>query len=469
MRLAFVTLGARDVQVFRQDVEACEAPFRFIQDSDRRKGIWLYHQQENLQELHLEIDRELDTYVLGGVRKESEKLTTDAFGPFRKYVQLPLLQPFLVHMEQEEQLPFYWIYLVVTDQEEAHPKDTLHIATLAADYIHTQYGFPFERILKLPIVKNAYLLDRSYMTFGHLFDKVKLEEAERIDLFLQGGIDAINTALLLRCLESTADIYYYRKPMGGQVEEDQFPTHFRERAFRSQLLRLCQTGNYVAARSLVEKKHPLRPYIAFFAALNELDWERFDQQLVAFIGKDGFDQFRKSPFYRAYWLSWTLLKALEHQKTHEVLWRSQALMEMSVHSYAAHLNGTWDWKPAHVLKWIKKTLQDNAPQGLFEANWKLLKKFQTAFAASKGQTIPNELLQLQRSLEQLRGLRNDLMHESKGVTMQRLEQENRIQKKKIMQAIEAFAQYAKVEERPFQNATQFEKKLFEALINPFAL
>ncbi len=235
-----ITLGTRDVKIDRSYLESKFGP---------EKMVDLYTQGEK----PLFLARPGGAFLF----KQKKHLKTEM-------IKMPIIAPaidWLYRNHRGETID--QIILVATDQEAEPVKerfknnDSLHFAELIAYFIPKlfkdwQQQFAIHTQL---IRKDVVFLDAMYDQFSRLLrDRPfnKLWGFDRIYLLNQGGIDAINTALLLNGLNIFVNrMHLLSVDEGSQsCSELHFPEKYLMEFTKSQLDGFLETYNYAAIKNL---------------------------------------------------------------------------------------------------------------------------------------------------------------------------------------------------------------------------
>lgn len=185
--ILFVTLGTRDVMVAKEDLEekSLGGNTAELYYSDGRNEVFLA--------------RPAGEFIFRHYSKLKEKLN------------FPILQPALRRFKTKE-LVFDQVYLVATNQDETQAGryrlgDSVFFAkviqeALKKETLGEQAQFPSVNILE--VKENVAYLDNMFDFFQKRLNtkaySLLLDETSQIFLLNQGGIDAINTALMLNLL-----------------------------------------------------------------------------------------------------------------------------------------------------------------------------------------------------------------------------------------------------------------------------
>jgi len=139
------------------------------------------------------------------------KIIADNLAAYSEYLRLPITVP-AVRYVIEKKKKIDKIFFVVTDQSEVKPKveefhtkrDTLHLASIIEYGIKREFSeLTDTEFATMPLGKGILEYDTMYKEFEEIFSKGFLHVPEDSKVYIQpqGGIDAINFPLLLRCIE----------------------------------------------------------------------------------------------------------------------------------------------------------------------------------------------------------------------------------------------------------------------------
>ncbi len=194
--ILIATVGTRDVQLMltQEDYEAMKifAPSRFENGRPttfrfaRQAGEWLLEHAE-----------------------------------YHDRMIIPIIMPVIDKLTSEGNQPDY-VLLVYTNQYESTPEfadmDTVHYADLIEQAINNAYPKIKTDVYEVGYGTDVVNMDELYRHFGSRHRDLLLlapDEVKELYLLPQGGIDQINTALMLRLIE-----YYRSRVKLLQVKED---------------------------------------------------------------------------------------------------------------------------------------------------------------------------------------------------------------------------------------------------------
>jgi len=203
------------------------------------------------------------TYCLAEVRDGSQFLL-DGLDHFIDNIQLPIAEPALKYALDKHAFIDNFI-LVSTDQgnekfvDEHHKKnDTCITAKLIEKWLLKRYRMQIGRIVHKIVHSNVIYYDDMYSLFDENFKNREVFDFDRTDdiiLMAQSGIDAINMALLLNCIQYYPQSIQLHKPENtDRASELNFPHKFHRNLKRVRLTNLLENYNYAAIAELEYNK-----------------------------------------------------------------------------------------------------------------------------------------------------------------------------------------------------------------------
>jgi len=167
---------------------------------------------------------------------------SDNFDDYCSVIDFPILTTAIKYVIDKEQ-EIDKLILVATDQrnesdvEDFHKKkDTFNLALLVEKYIRWKFKNKVKQIKKSILQKNIVFHDVMYEEIMKRFEShpfVFNEMEDKVYLFAQSGIDAINLALLLNCIEKYPKTIQLNKPEGAPSA---FPLDFPEKFYKRILI-----------------------------------------------------------------------------------------------------------------------------------------------------------------------------------------------------------------------------------------
>ena len=154
------------------------------------------------------------------------------------------------------------VVLVATDQskeEGVNPRhidnDTVEFAKVLKRLIQRDFKQQQVGKVKMAVVRSSGVIyhDEMYDYFGQ--NLLKIFSSERMFLSLQGGIDAINMAILLRALEYGKDVNQLSKPENASLAFPlKFPLKFKQNFQKQKLRHSVEQFNYSAVIEMAIRK-----------------------------------------------------------------------------------------------------------------------------------------------------------------------------------------------------------------------
>lgn len=269
-QIAFITIGTRDLQVDKNMLiekigeEAAQACYR-VNYNNREEFV-----PRTGAEILLENFSILD----------------------KKRIELPILEPFLELSLLNHPGGFDKVFLVATNQEKSvageryWANDTVGFAQIIKKILDTrkQNGkklYPHIEIIE--VRENVIYLDSMFAWFKQQFKGKKfheLESADRIHLFNQGGIDAINYGLLLLSLYSygsKVQLFNVNEQLGVCTPLE-FQQQFGYEQEKKRLVQGLERYDYAAAKYM-ELPKDLQHMTAYAEARLNFDFDAALQKL----------------------------------------------------------------------------------------------------------------------------------------------------------------------------------------------
>ncbi len=201
---------------------------------------------------------------LKNVRQACELLLNN-YKTCKEWIRWPIILPGLEFINEKSGLnretPVKFI-IISTDQSadnlaaDRHKRnDTFYMGELLKHWMKLEYGHLFD-IYNIPVTGNLVELDTQYK---NLWPKLVQEAGIKKDmhcwLLLQGGIDAINTAVLLRAIAYFDKAPEYLTLPEGETRPLQsvFPRQVLLSSLRSNLLNSLENENYSAISQMGRK------------------------------------------------------------------------------------------------------------------------------------------------------------------------------------------------------------------------
>lgn len=128
-------------------------------------------------------------------------------------------------------------------------KDTYKLAKVLNQYIKKRYGHKVQKIKDSIVSNNIIYHDSMFDVFARNIanDPFRFQQDDVLYLFAQSGIDAINTALLLNCIEQYPQTVQLNKPENSPVAFPlTFPKKFYKRLLKGKVFHALENFNYSA-------------------------------------------------------------------------------------------------------------------------------------------------------------------------------------------------------------------------------
>lgn len=228
-----ITLGTRDLQI---KYSILEDPNFQISEVEKLISIKIPSGEELKA-----FKNELGTLSIAKARNGGE-IIFDNFAIFKSHLTFPILEATIQQLEQKPDVKeFHLISLVVTDQnpinEHHYKNDTIFFGRILEAHFDELYNNKFntEPVIELLVVKeNLTDLEFQYKfwkkDFAQISGSSEPMSTRKIFLLPQGGIDQVNTALLLRIIETHPDAEYLQKQseLSNQISIKKFPKQYRK-------------------------------------------------------------------------------------------------------------------------------------------------------------------------------------------------------------------------------------------------
>jgi hypothetical protein len=184
----FITIGSRDVRIVKQNL--------LIKLNEELVSA-AFHTKEGRPDLFM--------------ARPGGKLLLDNWEKVHKEISFPILTPFLNFILRSP-IEFDQVYLIATNQNpelvgDHALQDTVYFAELVKKHLGSAFSkaeyVPFKKISILEVTENVIYLDAMFNYFKDKLGKPGfqgLEKTSEIHLCNQGGIDAINTGILLQLI-----------------------------------------------------------------------------------------------------------------------------------------------------------------------------------------------------------------------------------------------------------------------------
>lgn len=191
-------------------------------------------------------------------RKIGEFLSQN-YSVIKPAIKTPILSPFFA-LAKRQKMVFERVVLVATDQAEGigewyRSNDSIEFANLLVKHLPQAFDFSVQgKVEVYTIQENVTYLDVMFSFFATAFESKKftfLEELDHIHVLNQGGIDAINNALMLNALYE----YGEKVSLYSVNEKDnvclplQFPQQFGTEQEKKRMRQAIQRFDYSMIRN----------------------------------------------------------------------------------------------------------------------------------------------------------------------------------------------------------------------------
>lgn len=215
--------------------------------------------------------------------RDGGKTVADNLDAYFPYLRLPITQPAVKYVLDRE-TTIDKVFFVVTDQQNIIPKveekhtqkDTLHLASIIEYSIKKEFpqltNTEFET---MPIHKGVLEYDTMYKNFEATFREgfLNVPEDSKVYIQPQGGIDAINFPLLLRCIERYPRTVHLSKPEGQPFSlKLSFPDLFVQNLKKHKIVNALENFYYSAVVTLDHSEY-LTDFAKFAYHLTALNFD----------------------------------------------------------------------------------------------------------------------------------------------------------------------------------------------------
>lgn len=269
----FITVGTRDLQL-NQEVS----------------GLELFYSPES-KTYSIKNPRSIGSYLTSRERKFPD------VGEF----EYPIIKP-AFNFIREQGFNIKWVKLVVTNQvdavEEYKKNDTYFYPLILEQLIRRDFkGILDEQIdfVPLSIERNIIFLDSMYEFFNKYFsenDQYKAyADTDKVFFLGQGGVDALNTGLLLNLIEFFPNLIQLQKSAGVDHAlplkfTDLFRSGFRKKLYENSINQALKQYNYSLIKEIVNKKTSEFYLSSYALARNHLDFNLARKSLMELMKID---------------------------------------------------------------------------------------------------------------------------------------------------------------------------------------
>jgi len=229
------------------------------------------------------------------------KIIADNLAVYTDYLRLPITVPAVRYvLEKEKKIDK--VFFVVTDQSEVKPKveefhtkrDTLHLASIIEYRIKREFSeLTDTEFATMPLGKGILEYDTMYKEFEEIFSNGFLHVPEDSKVYIQpqGGIDAINFPLLLRCIERYPDTVHLYKPEDVRDSHAlSFPDLFVQNLKKHKIINALRNYDYSAIVTL-DHSELLTRFARFAYHLTALNFEAA-RDIIQELTKENTDEKR---------------------------------------------------------------------------------------------------------------------------------------------------------------------------------
>ncbi|MBK7886870.1 MAG: hypothetical protein IPJ86_06050 [Bacteroidetes bacterium] len=237
----FITVGTRDLQL-NQEVS----------------GLDLVYNPDS-KTYSIKNPRAIGSYLSSRERKFPD------VGEF----EYPIIKP-AFNFIREQGFNIKWVKLVVTNQvdavEEYKKNDTFFYPLILEQLIKRDFNLILDKqadFKPLSIERNIIFLDSMYEFFNKYFsenDQYKAyADTDKVFFLGQGGVDALNTGLLLNLIEFFPNLIQLQKSAGVDHAlplkfTDLFRSGFRKKLYENSISQALKQYNYSLIKEIVNKK-----------------------------------------------------------------------------------------------------------------------------------------------------------------------------------------------------------------------
>lgn len=184
------------------------------------------------------------------------KIVLDKWEQFSQYIKYPIIQPVIQEILEMQVAQFDYVFLVHTDQSRSVDvsevfveRDSIFFAQVIEKKLRTDFGNKIKEIKKIPVTKQVVHHDAMYKYFGEEIAKIfkKHSDANSVKAFIlpQGGIAAVNNALLLRCIEYFDDLTQFSKSENTPIPaRSSFPSLFKKNITKEKIKQAIDNFDY---------------------------------------------------------------------------------------------------------------------------------------------------------------------------------------------------------------------------------
>ncbi len=279
-----ITIGTRDLQLNAE-----------IEGLDSRK-------YDDLPFRYLSAPREIGKFL------PDPKATSSILNK----LECPIIRPIFEYIRSEK-FKLHWIVFVSTDQKDAPEKftrnDTLHYVVFLKSLIRRDFSDILadvdEVFEQLNVEKNVVYLDSMYNYFKKYFTENEIKkyhgQTDKVFYCSQGGIDALNTGLLLNLIEYYPNLVQLQKTADSDFAIPlkfigTFEGDLRKKRYREKIKNALDQYNYSFICEIAENKSTEQLCARYALARYQLDFNSAREHLKKLLTND--------PDNRGLYMSW---------------------------------------------------------------------------------------------------------------------------------------------------------------------
>ncbi|MBK9639533.1 MAG: hypothetical protein IPO63_17645 [Bacteroidetes bacterium] len=416
--------------------------------------------KEKNEALDLQYHEETDSYSLKNPRSIGSFLNkSDQPKALLDFLQYPIIKPAIDYVIKQG-FQINWIVFVVTNQVDAPEKfnkfDTFFYGILLEQLIKRDYSTYLSansEFVNLPVERSIVYLDSMYDFFNDYFKKDNhfkaFQDTDKIFYLGQGGVDALNTGLLLNLIEYFPNLVQLQKSSGSElaiplVFTDKFRKGLRIKQYINSISQALKQYDYSLSKTIVNKGSVefylsvfalSRIHLDFSSAINHLqqlyildlnnrdklmEWEQeitstnagFNIQKELFMS--AMIQFKQGAYSDYLWRLFTLEENLLKPQLEQKLNGKIEYNTKTNHASWAML--------IEKNEELKKYLTDLHIGPGFKLNYStpnrvVFRQIYNYYFPENSADRPENMTRILDSLSALSGLRNDIAHSMKGIAL----------------------------------------------------
>lgn len=404
-----ITLGNSDLQVK-------------LSDNDN-KSKQLFNVEEDLRKNR----NQSGFYLLKNPREKGEEIFNN-LSDYKSYLHYPIVAKALEYIKEKIDV----IYFIVTDQnnnEEFKKNDTVFFGEILKKLLKEKQAYTNTKINIYKVQQNVIYYDSMYEFFGEKKCFLNhIAENSTVYLLPQGGIDAINTSLMLRCIEKFPKLKQLFVSEEDLVIEHNFPEKFKNNLQKHKLKELIQRYYYSEVMNFENLPSLFKNLCQYIIYNLNLENDKAIDYWEELIKNDTKNRqfFQKLPKLNAQqWLYLSIKIKLTHKQYADAVFRLFALQELVLYKKAGEFFGSeisnnmdqTKWKQLLEEKQLINKLDERRVKGnkldYSKPSRIVLKEIYENFIND-----PNKKnwMQFFAQSEAFSELRNDFAHRGKGIT-----------------------------------------------------